>query len=317
MAKISSIVLVLLAVLAAFVVLTQPRRLPAAAIAAEASGDPVRGQRIFWAGGCASCHAAAKARGEAQFRLGGGAPLVTPFGSFQAPNISPDKAHGIGNWRLADFANAMQRGVDPAGRHLYPAFPYAAYQRMTPGDIADLFAFLKTLPPVATTAPENALGFPFNIRRGIGLWKLAFMGDDAPVAVLPASASVSAHAGQYLVEGPGHCGECHTPRLLRGLGGLDRARWLGGAARIDGPGKVPDITPGKTGIGAWSAAEIADYLESGFTPDYDSVGGAMVEVQANMARLTPNDRAAIAAYLKAIPPSQPYWSSGRTEKPRR
>nr|WP_153401384.1 cytochrome c [Polymorphobacter fuscus] len=281
---------------------TAPQRLPADRIAAETSGVAARGQRIFWAGGCASCHAEAKATGDAQLRLGGGAPLKTPFGTFYAPNISPDPVHGIGRWRLADFANAMQRGVDPAGRHLYPAFPYASYQRMTPGDIADLFAFMKTLPPMTTDAHANDLSFPFNIRRGIGLWKRAFMGDAEPVIALPAGAPAAARAGRYLVEGPGHCGECHTARGLGGLGGLDRGRWLAGAASLDGPGKVPNITPGTAGIGSWSAAEIADYLETGFTPEYDSVGGSMAAVQRNMAKLTPEDRAAIAAYLKAVPP---------------
>jgi mono/diheme cytochrome c family protein len=286
---------------AALFALTEPQRLPNSAIAAANSGNAQRGARIFWAGGCASCHAAAGAKGDERLKLGGGAPLVTPFGSFHAPNISPDTVHGIGGWTLADFANAMQRGIDPEGRHLYPAFPYASYQRMTRGDIADLFAYLKTLPSVASDAPATQLSFPFNIRRGIGLWKRAFMGDAGPVIALPETASAAARAGQYLVEGPGHCGECHTVRGLRGLGALDRDRWLAGAASLDGPGKVPNITPGDGGIGGWSAGEIADYLETGFTPEYDSVGGSMVEVQSNMAQLTPADRHAIAAYLKAIP----------------
>lgn len=303
MSRLARFVLILVLVAAAALfALTEPQRLPNSAIAAANSGNAQRGARIFWAGGCASCHAAAGAKGDDRLKLGGGAPLKTPFGSFHAPNISPDATHGIGAWSLVDFANAMQRGVDPEGRHLYPAFPYASYQRMTKGDVADLFAYLKTLPPVATDAPDTALGFPFNIRRGIGLWKHAFMADAGPVFDLPATASPAARAGQYLVEGPGHCGECHTARGLRGLGGLDRAHWLAGAPSLDGPGKVPNITAGKTGIGSWSAGEIADYLETGFTPDYDSVGGSMVEVQSNMAKLTPADRAAIAAYLKAIPP---------------
>ena len=287
---------------AAFWLLTIPQRLPDNAIAAPTRGVAARGERIFWAGGCASCHAATGAKGPDRFRLGGGAPLKTPFGNFHAPNISPDPVNGIGAWSIVDFANAMQRGVDPDGRHLYPAFPYAAYQRMTKGDIADLFAFLKTLPPLATAAPENDLGFPYNIRRGIGLWKRAFMADAGSVITLPRGQPAAVNLGQYLVEGPGHCGECHTPRRFRGLGGLDTAHWLGGAPSLDGPGKVPNITAGKTGIANWSAGEIADYLETGFTPDYDSVGGSMVEVQANMAKLTPEDRASIAAYLKAIPP---------------
>ncbi|WP_426165545.1 c-type cytochrome [Sandarakinorhabdus sp. DWP1-3-1] len=291
---------VIVAAAALFWVLTIPPRLPADAIAAEASGDAGRGARIFWAGGCASCHAAAGARGDDRLRLGG-RPLATPFGQFQAPNISPDPDAGIGGWRIADFANAMQRGVDPDGRHLYPAFPYNSYIKMTKGDIADLFAYLRTLPPVATRTPDTALGFPYSIRRGVGLWKLMYLGDESPIVALPAGASAAVVRGRYLVEGPGHCGQCHTPRMLQGLGGLDTARWLGGAANPEGKGRIPNITPAKSGIGAWSAAEIETYLETGFTPDYDSVGGSMVEVQQNLAKLPKADRAAIAAYLKSVP----------------
>ena len=275
--------------------LSAPQPLPAGRIAA-APGDAARGARIFWVGGCASCHAAKGAKGDDRLKLGGGAPLETALGTFQAPNISPGP-DGIGGWSLADFANAMQRGISPDGRHYYPAFPYASYARMQPADIADLWAFMRTLPPVAGQPAEGRIGFPWNIRRGIGLWKRAFL-SDAPVVALPADASPAARAGQYLVEGPGHCGECHTPRTLSGLGGLDRGRWLAGAAAAEGEGKVPGIAPGRL---KWTAAEIADYLETGFTPDYDSVGGTMVAVQANMAMLPDADRAAIAAYLKAVP----------------
>ena len=281
--------------------LTSPQRLEPAQIGSLASADATRGARIFWAGGCASCHAAKAAKGDDRLRLGGGAALVTPFGSFYPPNISSDAQHGIGGWSLPEFANAMQRGVDPEGRHLYPAFPYGSYRRMTKGDVADLYAYLRTLPAVAGDAPGNDLRFPFTLRRGIGLWKLAFLRGDGPVVALPAGASAAAKAGQYLVEGPGHCGECHSPRTLGGAGGLDTTRWPGGAPSAAGKGGNPNITPAKTGIGGWSAAEIAEYLATGFTPDYDSVGGAMVEVQANMAKLTDADRAAIAAYLKAVP----------------
>ncbi len=295
------IALVVLAGAALFWALTIPRHVDAARFAGS-KGDATAGARIFWAGGCASCHAAKGAKGDAQLQLGGGAPLKTRFGTFQPPNISPDKDAGIGTWTLIDFANAMQKGVDPEGNHLYPAFPYTSYARMTPADIADLFAYLRSLPPVATAAPDSRLGFPFNIRRGIGLWKLAFAGDTGPETTLTATASPAARAGQYLVEGPGHCGVCHSPRTLGGAGGLDRSHWLGGAPALEGKGRVPNITPAKSGIGDWSAADIATYLETGFTPDYDTVGGAMVEVQNNMAKLTKADRDAIAAYLNAIPP---------------
>jgi mono/diheme cytochrome c family protein len=189
----------------------------------------------------------------------------------------------------------MRRGVAPDGRHYYPAFPYTSYARMTGQDVADLFAYLRSLRPVAGKPPATALAFPLNIRRGIGLWKRIHF-DDLPMVTLPPDAPAAVRAGQYLVEGPGHCGECHTPRGP--LGGLFRAGWLGGAPDAEGKGRVPNITPAKL---TWSAAEIADYLKTGFTPDYDSVGGTMVEVQANMAALPDEDRAAIAAYLKAVP----------------
>ncbi|WAP70100.1 cytochrome c [Jiella pelagia] len=283
-------------------VLLQPNRLDPGQIAAEGSGDAARGERMFWAGGCVSCHAPAKAEGDDRLKLSGGAPLNTQFGTFHAPNISPDPEDGIGNWTLADFANAMQRGVDPEGRHLYPAFPYTSYVRMQKQDVADLWAFLKTLPPVKGAAPGNDLAFPFNIRPAVGLWKLAFLGDGSPAIDLPADASEAARLGQYLVEGPGHCGECHTPRGFDGAGGLDTSEWLAGAPAPEGKGNVPNITPSEAGIGAWSAEDIAYFFESGFTPDFDSVGGSMVEVQENLAKLSASDREAIAAYLKAIAP---------------
>ncbi len=281
----------------AALLLTRPKPLEATAIAPDSSGVSARGERIFWAGGCASCHAATKAKGADRLKLGGGAPLETPFGTFHAPNISPH-IDGLGGWTLAEFANAMQRGIGKSGRHLYPAFPYTSYANMTPGDIADLYAWLKSLPPVAGKASENQLSFPYNIRLGIGAWKLAFAGTPGPIAPLPANASEAVRRGQYLVEGPGHCGQCHTPRTQNGAGKLDTTKWLAGAANPDGKGRIPNITPAAL---KWTAPEIADYLATGFTPEYDSVGGTMVEVQENMAKLPLEDRAAIAAYLKAIP----------------
>ncbi|MCO5063149.1 MAG: cytochrome c [Rhizobiaceae bacterium] len=282
----------------AFWFLTAPQRLDAAMVSQLEGGDAGRGARIFWAGGCASCHARPKSEGDARLELAGGLELKTPFGTFIPPNISSDPQDGIGSWTAEDFGNAMLRGVSPDGRHYYPAFPYASYIRMKPSDVADLFAFVKTLPAVQGKAANNQLSFPFNVRRGLGLWKLVFLSPD-PVVALASDAPEPAHAGQYLVEGPGHCGECHTPRNL--AGGTEKSRWLAGAKAAEGGGNVPNITPGDDGIGSWSAGEIVTYLETGFTPDFDSVGGAMVEVQKNMAQLPPGDREAIAAYLKAIP----------------
>ncbi len=283
----------------AFWFLTEPQKLDAATLAQLGAGDAARGERIFWAGGCTSCHARPKAEGDARLELAGGLELKTPFGIFVPPNISSDTQDGIGNWSVEDFANAMMRGVAPDGSHLYPSFPYTSYARMNPADVADLYAFMKTLPAVAGRAADNTLLFPFNIRRGLGLWKLLYL-DDEPVIALAADAPESVRLGQYLVEGPGHCGECHTPRDF--AGGTDNTRWLSGAVAAEGEGVVPNITSGEGGIGDWSESDIASYLETGFTPEFDSVGGSMVEVQRNLARLEAADREAIAAYLKAVPP---------------
>lgn len=279
--------------------LSAPVRLDAETLAKLAPGDAVKGKRIFYAGGCSSCHAKPGAQGQARLELAGGLELKTPFGTFVPPNISQDAKDGIGAWTVQDLANAMMKGVSPSGEHFYPAFPYASYARMKPQDIADLYAFLKTLPAVSGKAPHNALSFPFNIRRGIGLWKRLYLSPE-PVVALPDGESQQVLAGRYLAEGPGHCGECHTPRDL--AGGLKKGEWLAGAVAAEGSGVVPNVTSGQGGIGGWSAADIANYLETGFTPEFDSVGGAMVEVQKNMAELPAEDREAIAAYLKAIPP---------------
>jgi mono/diheme cytochrome c family protein len=276
---------------------TMPRPLPAAELAALPAGDAARGETWFWAGGCSSCHAAPKAKGDDRLKLGGGLVLKTPFGDFVVPNISMHPRDGIGGWSAADFANAMLRGVSPDGRHYYPAFPYASFTRMHPADIADLWAYLRTLPEVAGTPPAHTLRFPYSFRRGLGLWKLAFLSGAPAVAIDTSDPAVA--RGQYLAEGPGHCGECHTPRNLAGAS--DFARWLAGAPFQAGEGRVPNITPGGD-LGGWSAADIAYFFETGFTPDFDSVGGAMVDVQENLAMLTPDDRAALAAYLKAVPP---------------
>jgi mono/diheme cytochrome c family protein len=292
-------ILLTLAVLAAAGVYaaTAPRGLPQAELDLMPAGDAARGGTWYWAGGCASCHAAKGAKGDERLRLGGGLVLKSDFGDFVAPNISMHPQDGIGSWSAADFANAMQRGISPDGEHYYPAFPYTSFARMKLDDIADLWAFMQTLPEVAGRALGHDLGFPFNIRRGIGLWKRASL-SDAPVVSLPDQNPLIAR-GQYLVEGPGHCGECHTPRDR--FGRLDYDRWLAGARSPDGKGRIPNITSGAGGLAEWSAADIAYYLETGFTPDFDTAGGTMVEVQENMAMLSGDDRAAIAAYLKAVP----------------
>ena len=271
-----------------------PRYSPAQWRAIAKPGDAGAGRRIFFAGGCDSCHATP---GQPDpLRLGGGLELKTPFGSFYPPNISSDPVDGIGAWRPVDLANALLSGVSPAGQHYYPAFPYTSYQRMQPADIADLIAFLGTLPAVTGRAPAHQLPFPFSIRRALGLWKLLYF-DNAGLQPDP-NQNAQWNLGRYLAEGPGHCGECHTPRGL--LGAMRPALHLTGAPAPDGKGKSPNLTGAV--LADWTNADIVEALTSGFTPVGDVLGASMTGVVRNMAQLPQADREAIAVYLKSLPP---------------
>lgn len=257
------------------------------------TGEASRGERIFWAGGCASCHAAPDASGEARLVLSGGERLTTDFGTFVVPNISPDPDHGIGGWTVADLDSALRHGTSPERSHYYPSFPYPSYAHVEPQDVADLKAFLDTLPPSDRADEPHDLAFPFNQRIILGGWKLLAGG---PSWIVEGDLAPEEERGRYLVEGLGHCGECHTPR--NGLGLRDKSRWLAGGPNPEGRGTIPNITPAKLD---WSAGDIAEYLSSGFTPDYDSAGGQMADVVRNTSQLPDEDRRAIAAYLKRVP----------------
>ena len=282
-----------------FIIVTMPRPLDASVLP-DHEPDIENGRTMFWVGGCASCHAAPGAEGEERLKLAGGVELNTPFGVIRAPNLSPEPRAGIGAWSTIDFVNAMVRGLSPDGRHSYPAFPYPNYNFMRYEDVIDLKAFLDTLPKVAGTVDSHNLAFPFNIRRGLGLWKLRYLDGQR---VEPDSATLPlVERGRYLVEGPGHCGACHTPRDR--FGGVLPDRHLAGALLFDADkedGKAPNLTPHEDGLGDWSERDIAYSLETGFTPDFDTFGGSMVEVQSNLAAIPAEERAAIAAYLKSIP----------------
>ncbi len=278
--------------------LSAPNPLDPEQIAVLPKGTASAGEQVFWAGGCASCHSAPKVKGNTEEKAGLLLELKTPFGIFRAPNISPHPEFGIGQWDLGDFTNAMKRGVRPDGAHYYPAFPFTSYAKMSDQDVADLWVFMKTLPSSDVEVVDHSLPFPFNIRRGLGLWKLLYL-DTQPVLKIENSNPVL-ERGRYLVEALGHCSECHTPRNV--IGGPDKSRWMAGGVGPEGKEKISNITPHKDGIGAWSEADIAYALESGFKPDFDSFSSNMVDVQKNMARLPETDRKAIAAYLKAIRP---------------
>lgn len=252
------------------------------------------GKTMFFAGGCAGCHATPEQ--DVATRLGGGRGLKTPFGTFYVPNISSDRRDGIGAWSEADFVTAMWKGTSPRGEHYFPAFPYTSYQRMKLDDLRDLFAYLKTLPAEPGRARGHDVPFPFNIRRTIGGWKFLFL-DGKQFEPVPAQ-STAWNRGAYLVNGPGHCAECHSPRNF--LGAVKSDQRFAGGPDPEGKDWMPNIT--QKGIGDWSEKDIAAMLESGDLPDGDRVGGEMVRVVRNTSQLSAEDRAAMATYLKSLPP---------------
>jgi mono/diheme cytochrome c family protein len=256
--------------------------------------DLANGLTTFNAAGCSSCHAVPGQPD--RLRLGGGLAIPSPFGTFYAPNISPDPADGIGRWSEAEFVTAVTRGVSPAGYHYFPAFPYPSYAHAKADDIRDLFAYLKTLPAVSGKVRDHDLPFPFNIRRNIGIWKILFMNDKPFVP--DGDRSANWNRGAYLVNGLGHCAECHSPRNL--LGGIIAAQRFAGGPNPEGEGWVPNIT--QKAIGNWSEKDIDYFLETGELPDGDNAGGAMARVIRNTSQLSAPDRAAIAEYIKSLPP---------------
>ncbi|MEM6408056.1 MAG: cytochrome c [Pseudomonadota bacterium] len=276
---------------AVYWVITRPDRLNSEQVAAL-SGNVQQGQTVFIASGCASCHAGADATGDEKLVLKGGQRFPSEFGTFIAPNISMHPNAGLGSWSQEQFLNAVLKGVSPEGQHYFPAFPYTAYTKMTLQDGADLWAYMQTLPLDPTPSAAHEVAFPINIRRNLGGWKYLFMSEDW-VAEAP---TPELERGRYLVEALGHCAECHTSR--NALGALETAQWMQGAPDPSGKGRVPGITPS---ILMWVEADIVEYLTSGFTPEFDTAGGHMVNVIENTAQLSPEDRVAIARYLLALP----------------
>lgn len=269
--------------------------LPWSADAADAEAI-ARGKYLFDAAGCVGCHTDSANKGAA---LAGGRRLKTPFGDFLAPNITSDPVHGIGKWTDADFIRALREGKAPDGSSYYPAFPYPSYTGMVDRDILDIKAYIFSLPPSATPNKPHELKAPYNIRLLNFAWKSLFFtaGPMAPDLSVPRDA----RRGSYLVNAVAHCGECHTDRNM--FGAKRRNVNLAGASTGPEGGSVPNITPHEeTGIGKWSLNEITDLLKDGLKPDGDVVGSGMDEVVANStSKLTDEDLASVAAYLKILP----------------
>jgi mono/diheme cytochrome c family protein len=276
--------------------LAMPAVIPASAMSAR-QADLTNGRTIFHVGGCASCHATGDKRDP--FSLGGGHALKTSFGTFIAPNISSHPTAGIGSWSEAEFATAMIKGVGKRGEHLYPAFPYTSYQRLKLEDVQDLFAFMKTLPAVDRPNAPHDLAFPFNIRLTLGMWKLLFL--DGKAFEPRTSLSPAMNRGAYLVEGAGHCAECHSRR--NALGAITAGGRMAGGPNAEGKGFVPNISQhAADGLADWSVTDFEMLLLNGGTPAGAFVADEMADVVKNTAQLSPEDRRAMAEYLKSLPP---------------
>jgi mono/diheme cytochrome c family protein len=254
-----------------------------------------RGEYIFRAAGCASCHTD---RGGAF--LAGGRALQTRFGVFYSPNITPHPDDGIGRWSDDDFVRALTEGISPQGAHYYPAFPYSAYTRMHRDDILALSAYLSTVPAVARKNRPHEPSWYVSWRPLIALWKRLYF--ERGEFRADSERSERWNRGAYLANVLAHCGECHTPRTA--LGALDNS--LHYAGTLNGPEgeAIPNITPArKTGIGRWSENDLAYYLETGARPDGDYAGSLMAEVIDDGLRyLNEADINALVTYVRSIAP---------------
>lgn len=283
--------------------MTPLHRLAATALllgtAAVQAAEPdllARGKYLLHVAGCVACHTDSEHRGQP---LAGGRAFVTPQGVFHSPNITPDAEHGIGGWSVDDLARALTEGVSPEGHHYYPVFPYTSYTRMRRDDIVALKVYLDSVPPVARTNRPHELPW-YLPRAAVWFWKALYF---EPGTFTPEPGRSEAwNRGAYLVEALAHCTECHSPRNR--LGAIVEDMRLAGTP--DGPDgeAVPNITPhGTTGIGRWSAADLAYYLRTGADPDGDYAGGLMGEViDEGLGHLTREDARAIVTYLQSLPP---------------
>ena len=272
----------LLALLLSFVGLT----------AARAEDQVARGQYLAVLGDCAGCHSAPH-----KPAFSGGLPFTASFGTVYSTNITPDKETGIGNWTEAQFYRALHEGIAPGGKHLYPAFPYIYFRRFSRQDIDALFAFLHTLKPAHQEPIPDQLIFPANLRFGLIFWNWLYFHKTAPA--IPAGASAEWKRGEFLVNGPGHCAACHTPKNLmfgdetdKPLSGGTVDNWF--ASNLTGNWA--------NGLGRWSGADIAKFLATGRSPYATAAGSMLEKVVSSTSHMSDADRAAIAAYLKSLPP---------------
>jgi mono/diheme cytochrome c family protein len=251
-----------------------------------------RGRYLVTAADCAACHT--RPDGGAPFA--GGRPIETPFGNVVSANITPDKQTGIGAWSDDDFDKAVRQGIRRDGSRLYPAMPYTSYTKMTRDDVNAMHAYLSTIAPVHNEVTSDTLPFPFSIRWGMTVWDWVFFnsGTYAP----DKAKSAEWNRGAYLVQGPGHCTACHTPK---NFAGGDKSGQLLQGANLQG-WFAPDITnDNRRGLGRWSPEDIVKYLKTGHNPIAGATGTMSEEIEHASSGMTDGDLKAIATYLKSLP----------------
>ncbi|MDB5569315.1 MAG: putative alcohol dehydrogenase cytochrome c subunit [Hyphomicrobiales bacterium] len=270
-----------------------PPEIPLAPDAKSASFDrklAARGETLAMLGACASCHTR-----EGGAPYAGGRALATPFGTIYSSNITPDVDKGIGGWTLAAFTRAMREGVSRDGTHLYPAFPYDHFARVTDEDVAAIYAyFMRSVDPAADAPPVTNLGFPFNIRQGLALWKAMYL--PKPMQNDPAK-DAEWNRGAYLAEGLGHCGACHTPRNL--LGAVKTGQDAYGGALVNG-WYAPALNKASPAPVPWTTKALVNYLMDGWDAQHGIAGGSMTAVVNALRDQNEDDVFAIAAYVMSL-----------------
>jgi mono/diheme cytochrome c family protein len=250
-----------------------------------------RGRYLAVLSDCASCHTVPGSNQP----FAGGRAIETPFGNIVAPNITPDPETGIGSWSDDAFDGAIRKGLRRNGSRLYPAMPYTAYTKMSRDDVLAIRAYLNTVTPVRNAVVANTLPFPFNIRASMRVWNALYFnqGDYEP----DIHKSTEWNRGAFLVDGPGHCGACHTPKTF--LGGDKADQYLRGGF-LQG-WSAPDITGDtRVGVGAWSAEDLVAYLKSGHNRLSAATGPMAEVVSLSTEHMTDPDLKAIAAYVKSL-----------------
>lgn len=290
--------IVLACCMAVFVYISQPKPIYPSSLRGYA-GDIKDGKLLFTAGGCLSCHKPGKDQAGADASLpSGGFALATPVGTFFPPNLTPDVETGIGRWKRWHFINAMKRGLSPDGQHYLPAFPYTSYAAMTVEDLTDIFAYLKSLSAVRSERKAVDIPALSVVRRGTGVWKALAFSDATYVP--DETQTVQWNRGAYLVKGPGHCSECHTPRNFAMM--PDFSRYLAGGPHPEGgKDKVPSLRDLIGRKRYKDAKDLVSAFQYGEAFGYDKMSsGGMGAVQTNLSKLPVEDLEAIAVYLTSL-----------------